>query len=481
MRPTFRPREVEHDSDILRNDVTQKRDAIVTGASAVTYESIVARIERLPVSGWHRFVRVVLGTATFFDAFDAVTIAFVAPVLAGLWHLSPVQIGFLFSSGYAGQWIGAVFFGWVGERYGRIFTINLTIVIISVFGLLSAFAWGYSSLWGFRFIQGLGIGGENPVAATYVNEIAKARGRGRFTMLYQILFPLGFTAASLTSVWIIPHLGWRWMFVLGAFPAFLLIFIQRMVPESPRWLARHARFEEADLVLAKLEKKIFGGAEPPALRPAPESESKGTAKFGDLFRGIYLTRTFCVWVMWFCAALIGYGLLLWLPSLFHTVYRLSLAESLQYSVLGNVTVLIMGIAAAFLIDRVGRKTLFTFSFFFAALPLLWLGAFRAPTARAVMLLAALGVTSISAAQLALWTYTPEIYPTRMRSLGTGAASSWGRAASMIAPPLVGWLLSVTHEARVIFLFLAATGFLGALTVFLFATETSGKVLEEISP
>jgi putative MFS transporter len=458
-----------------------KKKANMRVTTELTYETIVARIERLPVSGWHRFVRLVLGTATFFDAFDAVTIAFVAPVLAGIWHLGPIQIGFLFSSGYAGQLIGAVLFGWVGERHGRIFTINLTILIISVFGLASAFAWSYGSLLAYRFVQGLGIGGENPVAATYVNEIAKARGRGRFVMLYQILFPLGFTAASLSSVWVIPHLGWRWLFVMGALPAFLLILIQRRVPESPRWLARNGKLEEADAVLAKLEAQIFGDSQPPVLVPAPAGESRASVKFIDLFRGIYLGRTFCVWVMWFCASLIGYGLLLWLPSLFHTVYQLSVDQSLQYSVLGNVTVLFMGLVSAFVIDRVGRKTVFALSYLFAGLPLFVLWILGEPSALSVMILAALGVASISAAQLALWTYTPEIYPTRMRSLGTGAGSSWARAASMIAPPLVGMLLSATHEARVIFLFLAAAGFFGALTVLLFGTETSGRVLEEISP
>jgi len=446
-----------------------------------TYQTIVARIERLPVSGWHRFVRVVLGTATFFDAFDAVAIAFVAPVLAGLWHLGPVQIGFLFSSGYAGQFVGAILFGWVGERYGRIFTINLTILLISMFGLASAFAWGYASLLGFRFVQGLGIGGEVPVAATYVNEIAKARGRGRFVLLYQMLFPLGFTAASLSSVWIVRHLGWRWMFALGAVPAFLLIFIQRRVPESPRWLARHGKLEKADEVLTGLEAQIFGDSQPPALALTPVLESSASVKFTDLFRGIYLGRTVCVWLMWFCAAFIGYGLLLWLPSLFHTVYRLSIDQSLRYSILGNITVLVVGIGSALVIDRLGRKTVFALSYVLAGLPLFVLWVLRSPTALTVMYLAALGVASISAAQLALWTYTPEIYPTRMRALGSGTGSSWARAASMIAPPLIGMLLSATHEARAIFLFLSAAGFLGALIVLLFGTETSGRVLEEISP
>ncbi|MDB5408095.1 MAG: major facilitator superfamily protein [Rhodospirillales bacterium] len=457
-------------------------DAIADHAGGESYETIVARIERLPVSGWHRFVRVVLGTCTFFDAYDAVAIAFVLPVLIGMWHLTPGEIGLLLSSGFVGQFFGSACFGWVGERYGRIFALNLTILIISAFGLACAFAGSYSALVVFRFIQGLGIGGEIPVAATYINEIAKTHRRGRFVLLYQIIYPVGFLAASLGSVWIVPHLGWQWIFVIGALPALLMIVIQRAVPESPRWLARHGRLREADTILTRLEKKIFGSTTPPPLGAVPPSlVAPPAARIAELFQGIYRRRTFCVWVMWFCSSMIGYGLLVWLPSLFTTVYHMSVQDSLRYSVLGNTGGLFVGIVAALVIDRLGRKPVFILSFVLGGLPLFALWALNQPSAMTVMLLAAIASACVAAAQLSLWTYTPEIYPTRMRALGTGAASSWARAGSMIGPPLVGWLLATTHQVDLIFLVFATAGFIGALVVLIFGTETSGKALEEISP
>jgi len=447
-----------------------------------SYETIVARIERLPVSNWHHLARAVLGAASFFAAFNAVVIALSVTVLAGLWRLNPVNIGFLISCVFAGQWVGTILFGWAGERYGRIFTAKLTVLIIAVFGLASAFAWGFAPLLVFQFFQGLGIGGESPVATTYVNEIAKARGRGKFTMLYQVMFPVGFTTASLVSIWVIPHLGWRWMFVFGALPAFLIVLlIQYSVPESPRWLARHHRLEDADRILLRLEKQIFGGAEPPALLTAPASKFKASVNFGDLFQGIYLKRTVCVWVMWLCASVNAWGLLLWMPSLLHTAYRLSVAQSLRYSMIGNVCVVILATAGAYVVDRTGRKTLFQVSFLCTALALLLLGMMHGPTGRTVLILATAGNASITVAELALSMYSSEIYPTRMRTLGTGTAGSWARAAAMITSPVIGLLLSITHEASAVFLFLSGLAFLGAMTVFLFATETSGKVLEEISP
>ena len=450
--------------------------------SAPTYETIVARIERLPISRWHRSVRVILGICTMFDAIDAVSIAFVLPVLIGLWGLSPGQIGLLLSSGFVGQLIGSAGFGFVGERYGRVFALNLTILIISVFGLACAFSGSYSALLIFRFFQGLGIGGEIPLAATYVNEIAKTHRRGRFVLLYQAIYPVGFVVASVGSIWVVPELGWRWMFILGALPAVLMIAIQRVVPESPRWLARRGRLREADAILTDLERKIFGDVPPPPLQLSLRATTQvQTARIAELFEGIYAARTLCVWVMWFCSSMIGYGLLVWLPSLFHTVYHLSVRQSLVFSVLGNTTVLAMAIIAAFAIDVIGRRRVFVLSFTAAGLPLFILWLLGQPTAVTVMLLAAVSSTCISAAQLSLWTYTPEIYPTRMRALGTGTASAWARAGSMLGPPLVGWLLAGTHQVSIIFLIFACAGFIGAATVMLFGTETSGRVLEEVSP
>jgi MFS transporter, putative metabolite:H+ symporter len=142
--------------------------------AALTAESIVARIERLPVAPWHVRMRAIIASATFFDAFDALTIAFVMPALFGPWHLNPAQIGVMISGGYIGQVIGAFGFGWLAERYGRLRVLTWTILVIAVMSLACAFAWDFQSLFWLRVIQGLGLGGEVPIAATYINEFAKA-------------------------------------------------------------------------------------------------------------------------------------------------------------------------------------------------------------------------------------------------------------------------------------------------------------------
>ena len=195
-----------------------------------TYEGIVARIDRLPVTRWHNFVRFILGFCTFFDFFDAAAIAYVLPVLIGLWHLSPSEIGLLIASGFVGQLVGAMLFGWVGERYGRIFTLNISILFVSLFGLGCAFAWSYPSLIALRFLQGIGIGGEAPMAVTYVNEISKTERRGRFVLLFQIMSPVGLMGAAIVGSLVVPYLGWQWMFIIGAAPALAMIVIRRSIP-----------------------------------------------------------------------------------------------------------------------------------------------------------------------------------------------------------------------------------------------------------
>jgi putative MFS transporter len=447
-----------------------------------TAGAIIGRIERLPSTFWHVKVRAIVGTATFFDGFDAVAIAFVLPALIGLWHLQPSEIGLLLSSGFAGQLIGAPLFGWLAERYGRIRVLNWTILILSVFGLACAFAWSYWSLAAFRFIQGLGLGGEIPVAATFVSEISKAERRGRFVLLYQLLLPFGFMAASLSSIVIVPNLGWQWMFIVGAAPAFLTIYLRRLVPESPRWLARHGDLTKADQIMTDIEtivERESGRPLPPVTKTVDSQSSSG--HWTRLFEGIYLRRTITVWIMWFCAATIGYGLLVWLPTIFRTVYKLPLQEALIYSSLSNVTVLISGLCAAFLVDRIGRRPVFVVAFLFGGLPLfiLWLIGKEA-SASTVMLMAATAASMISMVQLGIWTYTPELYPTSIRSFGTGTASAWARAASIVAPNMVAFIITRT-DISAIFLMFALAGVIGALAVLLCPVETKGKLLEEISP
>ena len=170
-----------------------------SAAPAGAVDNVVARIERLPTSWWHVKTRIIVGVATFFDAFDAIAIATVLPVLVPMWKLTPPDIGFMISAGYVGQLIGALLFGWIGERYGRMPAMIGSIATFAVMSFVCAFAWDYNSLLWFRTLQGIGLGGEVPVAAVYISELTRAKHRGRFVLLYELVFPIGLVAVSLIA------------------------------------------------------------------------------------------------------------------------------------------------------------------------------------------------------------------------------------------------------------------------------------------
>jgi MFS transporter, putative metabolite:H+ symporter len=450
-------------------------------AAASSAEEIAARVDRLPVSRWHVKARIIIGVATFFDAFDALAIASVLPVLVPLWKLTPPQIGLLISAGFFGQLLGAVFFGWIAERYGRMTGMAWSILIFAIMSLVCAGAWSYGSLLAFRLIQGFGLGGEVPIAATYISELAKPAVRGRFVMLYELIFPVGIVAASVAGVWVVPQLGWQFMFVIGAAPAVLVLFLRRALPESPRWLAGHGRLEAAEAAIARIEsetQKAIGGKPLPPVGPARKIETK-SASLSDLFGALYVRRTLVVWVIWFASYLVNYGLSIWMPTVYRTVFKLPLDVSLQYGMITTAFGLVGAAIAAFLIDRIGRKALFAVSFVGSAAALLFLAMIEHPTAQQALIFNTIAYFFVSAINLGVYLYTPELYPTRVRALGVGTATAWLRLASMIGPTTVGYMIASGLQS--VFMSFGLVSCVAALVTALFAVETKQQILEEVSP
>jgi len=215
--------------------------AAAVGSGRGDMRHVVARLERLPYCSWHLKMRLIICTAWFFDAFDSIAIAYVLPPLIGMWHLTPPQIGSLIGVGFLGQLVGAIAFGWIAEHWGRRSSMLVTLLIFSLGALACAGAQSYMMLLSLRFIQGIGLGGEIPLMAAYVNEFAHAKDRGRFSVSIQVLFSFGLVIVALVGVYVVPHWGWQWMFVIGAIPALLAIPMRAVLPESPRWLASRCR------------------------------------------------------------------------------------------------------------------------------------------------------------------------------------------------------------------------------------------------
>ena len=258
-----------------------------------------------------------------------------------------------------------------------------SIALFAVMSLVCAFAWDYNSLLVFRTIQGIGLGGEVPVAAVFISELAKAKGRGRFVLLYELVFPIGLVTASLVGLWVVPRYGWQFMFVIGALPAFLALALRWLLPESPRWLAVRGRTAEAEAAMALIERETEKATGQPLPPPMPVvSTLDKPASLSDLFGPLYLRRTLVVWVIWFSAYFVNYGLSIWLPTVYRTVFKLPLDVSLRYGLITQAFGLLGTLICALTIDYVGRRPWFAVSFAAAARALAVLAMLPAAQRRA---------------------------------------------------------------------------------------------------
>jgi len=439
---------------------------------------LLSRLEAVPFSRWHLRARVIVGSATFFDAFDALSLAFVLPVLVRRWGITPLEIGWLIAIGYLGQFVGALLFGVMAERQGRVRAITAATALMSVMSLACAMSWGFSSLLILRLVQGVGVGGEMPVAAVYINELSRARGRGRFFLLYELIFPIGLMMTGQIGALLVPTLGWQVMFILGGVPGLVVAVLLTRLPESPRWLIGQGRLAEAEAVIREIEAAAGEKVESEVITSGSRIPDPGS-RLTELLSHLYRRRTLTVWALWACAYFITNGLNNWMPTLYSSVYHLSLPQALRAGTLTNVAQVVILLGCAFAIDRTGRRRWTAAGFAAGAALLVTLGTFASHSVTAVIVLVTVSYGIVGSVNAVLYLYTPEIYPTRMRAIGTGAATCWLRLASALGPVLVGYLVGARGTAAV-FLMFAAAGVVGALAA-LAMLETRNRPLEELSP
>lgn len=450
---------------------------IATGAA----EQLIARVERLPLSRWAVKARIIIGIATFFDGFDGLALAYTLPVLIHLWHISPQQAGLIFTAGSSGQMLGALFFGRLSERWGRLPVTMITIAIFSLAALACAFAWNYESLIVLRFIQGIGLGGEVPVAATYIAELSKAPTRGRFVLVYELLFAVGIFICALVGAWVVPVLGWQYLFVIGAIPALIVPFFRRALLESPRWLIAQGRLKDAENVVSSIERAIVAeGKTLPAPVPLPIPALIKKANISELFFGKYLSRTLLAWFTSFIIGFIAHGTTQWLPSLYTTVFHLNIATALRYGLVSSTATLIGTLYVSLLIDKLGRKTWFIINFIGGAAAFGTLYFTGAPSPAYLLVFVSIAVFFSAPNVNMVYLYMPELFPTRLRSTGCGTAGVLLRIGNAAAPALVGFILAGSGITGV-YLMLALVATFAAIMMATIGLETRKRVLEELSP
>jgi MFS transporter, putative metabolite:H+ symporter len=442
---------------------------------------ISGRLERLPITRPVLWTRNIIGAATFFDGYTVIAIAYAMPVLVQEWSLTPDQTGLILSMGYLGQLLGAVFFGWLAERIGRLRVLLFTILLFVSMDIACVFAGGAVAMMLFRFLQGIGTGGEVPVASAYINEYVGSKGRGRFFLLYEVMFLCGLVGAGMIASAFVPSYGWKAMFLVGLVPGLLMIPLRFYMSESPRWLASKGRYEEADRIVSRLEQSARESGKPlpePEIVPAkPQDKISG---WRELFQGTYRKRTLTIWVMWLCSYMVANGMITWLPTLYRQTFKLPLQTSLNYGLMTSLAGVVAAVICALLIDKVGRKRWYTVAFLAAPVPLIVLAQIGATSATQVLVLAGLAYAIIQTVTFSLYLYSADIYPTRLRALGTGLGSAWLRLGSSAGPIIVGTVMS-RFGIQYVFALFAGVLVIGAIVTALFAIETKGQVLEKLSP
>jgi len=346
------------------------------------------------------------------------------------------------------------------------------VLIFAVFGTLAAFAPSPQALAALRALTGFGLGGALPLDFSLFAEFLPRQNRGRYLVILESFWALGTVIAAGLAWILVPTYGWRPLLAASAVAALLVFWIRLRVPESPRFLATRGRLDEAWAVLEQVARANGRILPPGRLRPLPRRPKVAVAA---LWRREFWRVTLMLWVAWFCISLAYYGVFSWLPQLF--VQRgFTFLQTYQYVFILALAQLPGYFSAAYLVERWGRRpTLAVYlvaSGVFAYLFAVVAGDVWIVGAAVLMSFFSLGSWG------ALYAYTPELYPTEIRTTGMGWASGMTRIAGSIAPTLGGVLLQYADNIVVPLSVWTAAFIVGGAVVALLGVETRGKPLAD---
>ena len=435
---------------------------------------LVSRIQRLPVGKFHYTLLWVVGLGWMFDAMDTGMIAFIMATLVQDWALTATESGWIVSMGFVGMALGAVLSGGLADRFGRRTVFAATLVIYSVATALCAVAPNLTWLLVFRFIVGLGLGGQLPVAVTLVSEYVPAPVRGRFIVLLESFWGLGWLVAALIAYFVIPRFGWHVAFLVGGLPALYVVMILKKVPESVPYLINRGRIAEAHALVQQLERQA--GVEVIEQIEVQPVASQHQVSFRQLWSGPFARRSLMLWLIWFGIVFSYYGIFTWLPSLL-VKQGYSMVQSFEYVLLMIVAQLPGYVAAAWLVEKLGRKATLAGFIGLCAVSAYFFG--QASTVSMIMFWGCLMSFFNLGAWGVLYTYTPEQYPANIRAFGSGWASAIGRMGGILAPLVVTYMMVAENGFHYVFSMFTLVLLGVALVIVLLGEETRGKTLESI--
>jgi MFS transporter, putative metabolite:H+ symporter len=447
--------------------------------------TLLARLDRLPLSRPHYKLLLIGGLGYTFDGMDSAVVAFLLPSVREVWGLSNGQLGLIGSATPFGFLFGAVAAGLLGDRIGRKKVMMYALAFYAVFSVVAAFAPNYEVFLGARVLAGAGAGAESAIIAPFLSEFVPAKRRGWFVGALAGFFSFGFVGAALLGRFVVsasPE-GWRIAQLLTAVPIVMLLWWRRSLPESPRFLLAQGRYEAAEQVVVKLERdveKATGRPLPPvpqtAIQPATETPKVNLfTALRFLWSRAMARRTAVIWTVWFVITFSYYGFFSWIPTLL--IERgITVTRSFEFSIIIYLAQIPGYFSAAWLSERLDRKHTIALYLAGSAVSAFWLSQMDAPWS--ITVAGAVLSFFLNGTYAGVYSYTPEVFPTWIRASGTGLSSAFGRVGSILAPTITG-LPAALGFGGVFGLTTAVLG-VGVLCVVVFGLSTAGRSLEELT-
>jgi len=414
--------------------------------------------ERSTVSTAAGWVAPLCWIAVLLDGFDLVVVGTVVPTLQepDEWALSPGGTTFVITIGLVGMTIGALTIGALTDLIGRRKALIGAVTAFSLLTLACAFAPNVTVFGILRFLAGLGLGGCLPTAIAMVNEFTSAGRSGRATTTMMTGYHVGAVATAALAIAVIPSLGWRWMFVIGALPALVLVpLMLRQLPESASWLVAHGRRAEAEEVARRNGLEL----ETPAAPVAEHAGETAGATLKTLFTSAYLRNTVAIGVTSFMGLLLVYGLNNWLPTIMREA-DYELGAALAFLLVLNVGAIVGLLIAGTVADRIGARAA-GIAWFAGAAVFLGLLSIRLPIA-GIYLMVFLTGCFVFSAQVLVYAFVSANHPPQVRATALGWSAGAGRIGAIVGPVITGALFAAGNAFPGGFYLFAVVGALGAI-------------------
>ena len=427
----------------------------------------------IQIAGVGRFqytLFVIFGLVWLADAMQVLSIGFSAPSIAKTFGMSipqALQTGTYF---FVGMLIGAFVFGRLADRIGRRPVLMAAVVIDACCGVASSFAPEFTWLLVLRFLTGIGVGGTLPVDYTMMAEFLPSDRRGRWLVLLESFWALGTICLAVLALFAASSgdNAWRIIFFVTGIPALIGIVLRFYVPESPMYLNRSGKSEEARKVLQRVAKANGRSVDIPPLQP-DRQERKSV---WSLFTGSLRRRSICLFIAWGLISLAYYGVFVYLPV------KLG-AEGFGF-MRGQVFLILLALVqlpgfalSAYGVERWGRKPTLVGFLVLSAVGCMFYSLGNAPAlvigSTLLMSFALLGTWG------ALYAFTPEVYPTGLRASGMGMAGAVARFGGLFAPAIIAPVMATHFTLSLVML--AAFLLAGAIAILCVDMESRNRALD----